>query len=176
MNGCCCCAANGERNVGDVGNGDGGALSTNTSMDLRCSSSGEGARLCCGVSRGASPSPSSTIQREGSHFVASSPQTFGLEWRPVALIDIRVPCGIAYVRFSKVMGWSAAVHLFVMPVGEYIRSVSDCNQGMSVSRSMWLYFTYHDSKGPSSAIEVRFVLQLSAAFQGSSLIDFIDFI
>ena len=94
----CCSAANGERKEF----GDGGVFSrpfSHMSLDLRrrCGEgegAREGARLGCGVTKGASPSPPSMIQREGSHLVALSPQTLGLEWTPVPLIEIRVPCGI----------------------------------------------------------------------------------
>jgi hypothetical protein len=98
MKGCCSCAAEGERNEAEQV-GDGGLPTdsfSDTSTDLR-RISGEGARLGCGVIRGASPSPPSIIQREGSHSVALSPQTLGLEWIPVALTAMRVPCGITYV-------------------------------------------------------------------------------
>jgi len=86
----CCNAANGERSgaLRNTGLGLSGSFS-NKSLDLR--RMGEGARLGCGVIRGALPSPPSMIQREGSHFVALSPHTLGLEWIPVALSEMRVP-------------------------------------------------------------------------------------
>jgi hypothetical protein len=135
MNGCGCSAAKGERSR-ELG--EGGVLSEVFSDLPRGCGEGarEGARLGSGVIRGASPSPPSMIQREGSHLAASSPQTLGLEWTPVPLIEIRVPCGITYVWPSKTMGWSVAAHLFVMPVGVYIRTVSDCRHDVSVGNSI----------------------------------------
>jgi hypothetical protein len=92
----CSSAENGVRSeaLSDRGLGLGESFSS-ISLDLR--RTGDGERLGCGLIRGASPLPPSMIQREGSHSLALSPQTLGLEWIPVALTAMRVPCGITYV-------------------------------------------------------------------------------
>jgi len=108
----CSGAENGVRSgeLGDRGLGLGEYFSS-ISLDLL--RIGDGERLSCGVIKGVLPLPPSMIQREGSHSLALSPQTLGLEWIPVALTAMRVPCGITYVWPSNFMGWSVAVHLFI---------------------------------------------------------------